>query len=67
MGIPLIEGRDFTDGDQDGSPAVAIINQFLAHEWFPDRDAVGQTKPDNPGLTIVGIVKDYKLDCWRPD
>ena len=34
MGIPLIEGRDFTDGDQEGSPAVAIVNQYLARGGF---------------------------------
>ncbi len=58
MGIPLIEGRDFSESDQAASPGVAIINRSLAREWFPDRDPVGQAKPDNPGVTIVGVVKD---------
>ena len=58
MGIPLIEGRDFSEADRSTSPAVAIVNQSLAREWFPDRDPLGQTKPDNPALTIVGVVKD---------
>jgi predicted permease len=60
MGIPLLEGRTFTDADQTGAPEVAIINRFLAHQLFPDRDPIGQTLPGEagPGAMVVGVVKD---------
>ena len=62
MGIPLIEGRIFSDADQATSAQVAIINQYLAHQLFPDRDPLGQSisesKSDDFKVTVVGVVKD---------
>jgi len=61
MGIPLLAGRTFTDADQTGAPRVAIINEFMARELFPDRTPVGQVMPSaepGPPLTVVGVVKD---------
>ena len=59
MGIPMLAGRTFTDADRAGAPAVAIINQFLAHQLFPDRDPIGQMLPGDPGGSmVVGVVKD---------
>ncbi len=54
MAIPLIEGRFFEDADKDRH--VVIINQAMAREQFPDRDAVGQSLPG--GAVVVGVVKD---------
>ncbi len=62
MGIPLLEGRTFTAADGANSPRVAIVNQFLARQLFPDRDAVGQPlpveSPNDPRTIVVGVVKD---------
>jgi putative ABC transport system permease protein len=61
MGTPLMEGRVFTDADHSGSPRVAIINEYLAHHLFPDRDPVGQFLPDEEGsneVAVVGVVKN---------
>jgi putative ABC transport system permease protein len=58
MGIPLLRGRTFTDADQAGAPPVAIINEFMAHQLFPDRDPLGQALPGESGATVVGVVKD---------
>jgi predicted permease len=63
MGIPVLAGRLFTGEDHTGSPEVAIINEYLAHQLFPHIDPVGQTlvTPDatNPNpVTVVGVVKD---------
>jgi putative ABC transport system permease protein len=57
MGIRLIAGRAFTDSDTDTAPPVAILNQFLARQLFPDRDPIGQTLPASK-TTVVGVVKD---------
>jgi putative ABC transport system permease protein len=63
MGIPLLAGRAFTDADQTGAPEVAIINEFLARQLFPNVDPVGQnllqlTDSTTPSTVVVGVVKD---------
>jgi predicted permease len=61
MGIPLLAGRTFTDDDRTGAPRVAIINEFMARQLFPDRSPLGQVMPSTepgPPLTVVGVVKD---------
>jgi len=59
MGIPLVAGRAFSEADQTGAPRVAIVNEYLAHQLYPDRDAVGQVLPGGePACTVVGVVKN---------
>lgn len=64
MGIPIVSGRGFEQGDVAGGP-VAIINEALARRFYPDRDPIGQRlKPGFgdaiPWFTVVGVVKDVK-------
>ena len=61
MGIPLIAGRVFADSDQTGAPDVAIINEYLARQLFPNRNPLGEkltVGSNQPGPTIVGVVKN---------
>ena len=61
MGIALISGRTFTDRDQTGAPGVAIINETLARQLFPNQDPLGQkltSRPNRSAPVIVGVVKD---------
>ena len=62
MGIPRIAGRIFTDADQAGAPGVAIINEYLARQLYPNRNPLGQVLPtpesNAPAVTVVGVVKD---------
>jgi len=59
IGIPLLRGRTFTTHDRAGAPPVAVIDEELAHRYFPGVDPIG--KPigsgggDNPAR-IVGVV-----------
>ena len=71
MGIPLLEGRYFTEEDDGDRPPVAIVSTVLAKNDFPDRSAIGQviTIDDTDGeprpVRIVGIagpVKQAKLE-----
>ena len=41
MGIPLLEGRGFARSDTADTQYVAIIDQYLAHKYFPKGDAIG--------------------------
>jgi predicted permease len=63
----LLRGRSFTEGDEDGKPLVAIIDESTAHKYWPTGDPLGRRvrfrrDPTKPWTTIVGIVKDIKSD-----
>jgi predicted permease len=42
LGVPLIAGRDFNDGDRRDSEKVVIVSQSLAQRMFPNQDAVNR-------------------------
>ncbi|MFL6594806.1 MAG: ABC transporter permease [Chthoniobacterales bacterium] len=68
MGIRLMRGRAFTAQDDKQAPHVAIINETLARQFFPNEDPIGKRiniPNDAPGSPkkwreIVGIVADVK-------
>ena len=67
LGVPLLRGRMLTSWDREGSPPVVVVNETLARQYFPDRDALGQRiqlgtepDPDFQTMEIVGIVGDVK-------
>jgi predicted permease len=65
MGIPLLEGRDFSERDEGSAPPVMIVNETFARRFFGDRSPVGRTvrigRAPVPA-TIVAVVKDSKYD-----
>jgi len=42
LGIPLLAGREFTDADVAGAPAVCIINDALARKYFGTQSPIGK-------------------------
>jgi predicted permease len=64
METPLLRGRDFSDADRKGAPAVVVINQTLATALWPNEDALGKrvsvSGPKGPFLEVVGIARDGK-------
>jgi len=62
MGVPLIAGRPFRDGDALEAAPVAIVSRSLARKYFPDGDAIGRRirTPNTTYSTIVGVVGDQK-------
>lgn len=66
MGIPLLRGRLFEDGDGPDAPHVAVISESLARTKWPDRDPIdrfvqfGNMDGDLRGFRIVGIVGDVR-------
>src|SRR5215467_430999 len=63
----LLRGRSFTEGDEDGKPLVAIIDESTAHKYWPTQDPLGRRvrfarDPTKPWTTVVGVVKDIKSD-----
>ena len=66
MGIPLLEGRDFSLADVTGAPAV-LVNEALVRTFYKGQSPIGRRmKPgvgpfaQVPWFTIVGVVKDVK-------
>jgi putative ABC transport system permease protein len=63
MGIPLHEGRDFTDHDDARAPRVAIVNETLARLAWPGESALGRrlrADTSEDWLTVIGVVGDVK-------
>jgi putative ABC transport system permease protein len=61
LGIPLLRGRLFTDSDRLGSQPVAVIDENLARQYWPNQDPIGQkirsgTNKNGSWSTIVGVV-----------
>ncbi len=63
--IPILSGRDFTDQDTASSTPVALINQALAKQYFPNQNPVGQQivighgvgpEFEEPARVIIGVV-----------
>jgi putative ABC transport system permease protein len=60
MGVPVLKGREFTAQDTLTAPGAIVINEAMAHDFWPDEDPVGRAirlgGSDGPRLTIVGVV-----------
>jgi putative ABC transport system permease protein len=68
MGIPLMAGRTFNDSDRAGAAEVAIINESLARQLFPNRNPLNRkliSASKASGPTIVGVVKDFKQRSYE--
>ena len=61
LGIPMLEGRDFTERDSEEAPNVIVVNQTFADRFFHGRDPIGHTVRCNIGpATVIGLVKNTK-------
>jgi len=59
--IPLVEGRDFTARDDEGSQPVMIVNQTFARRYFGGGQVLGrQVHGWGRWFTVVGIARDSK-------
>ncbi len=65
--VRLYRGRWFNAADRTGSQPVAVVNEALVREYFPDADPIGQqirvappSGKQTPWLTVVGVVDDVK-------
>jgi putative ABC transport system permease protein len=66
MGVPLLEGRDFTATDDASHPPVMIVSRSFATHFWPGESPLGKHVKlggDNaPWMTVVGMVGDYRFD-----
>jgi predicted permease len=77
MGVPLLRGRDITDGDGAEAAGVVIINETTARRFWPDEDPLGQSITIGPPMFtdvgeprvvvgVVGDVREFGLDMDPP-
>ena len=75
MGIPLIEGRTFTEAEVEAAgvpapktgaapPIAALVSAYTAAQQWPGQDALGkqfgQSEPEKQLFTVVGVVADVR-------
>jgi len=71
LGMRLLRGRDFNEGDGAGSPSVAIVSDELARRYWPGEDPVGRhlspkAHPQpSEWSTVVGLVESVKHRSLR--
>ena len=58
--IPVLRGRDFTENDTAEAPAVNLINEAFARQYWPHEDPIGQHIRHGDRIeTIIGVVADF--------
>jgi putative ABC transport system permease protein len=67
MGIPILQGRDFSASDTADRSAAIVISQGLAKQLWPNENALGKHitltfMPERGPREVVGIVGDVKQD-----
>lgn len=79
LGIPLKSGRDFSDSDALDRPFVAVVNEALVRQSFPNQDPLGRTIfcpfDSLQGMKIIGVVGNVRQrgperepmpECYMP-
>ncbi|MBV8571267.1 MAG: ABC transporter permease [Acidobacteriaceae bacterium] len=66
-GVALLAGRGITALDQDNSMPVAIVNEKLAHDYWPGQAALGK-RVRLPGETqfrqVIGVARTANYTAW---
>lgn len=65
MGIPILRGRGVTEQDTESGQWVAIVNEAMARQVWPNDDPIGRTlqfddSPEEKPRLIVGVVGNVK-------
>ena len=70
MRVPLMRGRAFRENDDEKAPLVAIVNQTMARQFWPNEDPLGKRfslkSATGPFVEIVGLTGDgrYVFIGW---
>jgi putative ABC transport system permease protein len=67
MGIPLVQGRVFSESDSETASKVVIVNQAFVRELFAGRNPLGERIfVSREPFEIVGVVGDVKSYLDQP-
>ena len=74
MDIPLLAGRDFTDGDTANAPQVMIVSRGFAEKYFHGTNVIGKKLKPGAGnggppvwREVVGVVGDVRHGAMSQD
>jgi putative ABC transport system permease protein len=74
LGIPVLRGRLFNDGDDENAPLVAVINQAMAETYWRGENPLGKRlrlgngragvgqRASKTWITIVGVIADARTE-----
>ena len=71
LGVPLVEGRSFTDADNNKGAYVAIVSRAMAKKYWPHEDPIGRrfamgSDPTHP-MQVVGVAGDARYGTLAGD
>jgi predicted permease len=61
VGIPIIRGRGFTEGEWRAGAAVVVVTESTARNLWPNEDPLGkllQTEPNAAFAQVIGVARD---------
>jgi putative ABC transport system permease protein len=72
MDIPVLAGRGFVAGDEDGGAPVAVVSEAMARRYWPGEDPLGQrvrigTEDDGVWHEVVGMVGNVRYGFARSE
>ena len=61
----MLAGRDFTEADGFGKPAVVIVSEGTAKRFWPNQEPIGKhitlTMMTKEVAEVVGVVREIKM------
>lgn len=73
MGIPIVQGRDFSQRDSRAAPRVVMVSKAFADRYWPQQDAIGKrlkygpADSKNPWFEVIGVARDAKYRSIQQD
>jgi predicted permease len=73
MGVPLMQGRDFSVRDSVSSPGTVMVSESFAHRYWPGQDPIGKrikygaADSTHPWMQVIGVVGNIKYNSLRQD
>jgi predicted permease len=72
LGLRILAGRGFNDGDRNGAPGVAMVNETFARAVWPGENPIGKVMKfgsvrEGTPLTVVGLVRNGKYNRLGED
>jgi macrolide transport system ATP-binding/permease protein len=65
LGIPLASGREFTRGDDETAPPVAVVNETMVAQYWRGKDPVGRrVQVNGRWMQVVGVAKPSKYGTF---
>jgi len=70
MGIPVHQGRSFTDQDAANAPLVVVVDERVARLAWPGESPIGKrmrSSPDSAWAEVVGVVGHMRHESLESD